>query len=160
MARRKQTADYIRGTATHRRTEGDYMSVLLDTVTLDDWREVVDSALLAAKMGDQSARAWLAQYLVGKPDHKAPTPLTVVVQQLNGADPLVEKLSSKLIWDAQFPDDGWKQEIKALVAAELVQKLPTVEPIAETITNPTAAGFLAESGEIDTVNFTNDLGKS
>ncbi len=37
MAHKKQP-DYIKGTATHRRTEGDYMGVLLDTVTLDDWR--------------------------------------------------------------------------------------------------------------------------
>lgn len=33
----------------HRRTEGDYMSVLLDTVTLEDWRGVVAGALQAAK---------------------------------------------------------------------------------------------------------------
>ena len=156
MARRKQTAGYIRGTAAHRRTEGDYMSVLLDTVTLEDWRGVVTGALQAAKGGDASARAWLAQYLVGKPEHKAPTPLTVVVQQLHGADPLVEKLSSKLIWDAQFPDDGWKQEIKALVAAELAEKLLTVE----TIESRATAGLPGETGERGTVNFTDDLGKS
>lgn len=156
MAKRKQTASYIRGTVAHRRTEGDYMSVLLDTVTLEDWRGVVTGALQAAKGGDASARAWLAQYLVGKPDHKALTPLTVLVQQLHGADPLVEKLSSKLIWDAQFPDDGWKQEIKALVAAELAEKLPTVE----TIEPPATAGLPGESDESRTVNFTDDLGKS
>ena len=40
MAKRKQT-EYIQGHATHRRTEGDYMGVLLDAVTLDDWRGVV-----------------------------------------------------------------------------------------------------------------------
>lgn len=57
MARQKQTAGYIRGTAAHRRTEGDYMSVLLDTVTLEDWRGVVTGALQAAKGGDASARA-------------------------------------------------------------------------------------------------------
>ena len=31
MAKRKQT-EYIQGHATHRRTEGDYMGVLLDAV--------------------------------------------------------------------------------------------------------------------------------
>ena len=156
MARRKQATAYIQGTATHRRTEGDYMSVLLDTVTLADWQDVVAGALQAAKEGDSSARAWLAQYLVGKPDHKAPTPLTVVVQQLNGADPLVEKLSSKLIWDAQFPDDEWKREIKALVAAELVQKLPH----QETIESPATAGLPGESATSDYANFADDLEKS
>lgn len=47
MAKRKQT-EYIQGHATHRRTEGDYMGVLLDAVTLDDWRGVVTGALQAA----------------------------------------------------------------------------------------------------------------
>lgn len=55
MAKRKQT-EYIRGHATHRRTEGDYMGVLLDAVTLDDWRGVVTGALQAAKGGDPQAR--------------------------------------------------------------------------------------------------------
>ena len=34
MGKRKQV-EYIQGHATHRRTEGDSMSVLLDAVTLD-----------------------------------------------------------------------------------------------------------------------------
>ena len=55
MAKRKQT-EYIQGHATHRRTEGDYMGVLLDAVTLDDWRGVVTGALQAAKGGDPQAR--------------------------------------------------------------------------------------------------------
>lgn len=36
MAKRKQS--FIRGEGTHRRTESDYMGVLLDSVSLDDWR--------------------------------------------------------------------------------------------------------------------------
>ena len=55
MGKRKQT-EYIQGHATHRRTEGDYMGVLLDAVTLDDWRGVVTGALKAAKGGDPQAR--------------------------------------------------------------------------------------------------------
>ena len=66
MAKRKQT-EYIQGHATHRRTEGDYMGVLLDAVTLDDWRGVVTGALQAAKGGDPQARNWLAQ----SPSHQA-----------------------------------------------------------------------------------------
>ena len=38
MAKAKQ--GLIRGMGTHRRTEGDYMAALLDTVTLEDWRDV------------------------------------------------------------------------------------------------------------------------
>ena len=72
MARKKQ-AELIRGHAAHRRTVGDYVGVLLDGVTLDDWRDVVNNAKTAAKAGDPQARAWLAQYLMGRPEGKAPT---------------------------------------------------------------------------------------
>jgi hypothetical protein len=50
MARKKQSC--IKGTFTHRRTETDYMGVLLDTVPLEDWREVVSATVAAAKAGD------------------------------------------------------------------------------------------------------------
>lgn len=121
MARHKQAAHYIRGTAAHRRTEGDYMGVLLDTVTLEDWRGIVAGAMQAAKDGDPSARAWLAQYLVGKPEHKAPTPLTVVVQQLSGIDSLVDKLTRETAHSLLFPEDDWKQSIRKNIEAELSQ---------------------------------------
>ena len=135
MAKRKQQ-NYIKGTATHCRTEGDYMSTLLDSVTLDDWEEVVSSALSAAKRGDAQARAWLAQYLVGKPAGKAPTPLTVVVQQLNGDNPLINKLAETLFDKYNYPDlhkdDALEDQIKALIAAELAKKIPVIK----TVTSP------------------------
>ena len=56
MARKKQQ-ELIRGHAAHRRTEGDYMGVLLETVTLDDWRAVVSNARTLAQAGDAQARA-------------------------------------------------------------------------------------------------------
>jgi len=135
MGKRKQT-EYIQGHATHRRTEGDYMGVLLDAVTLDDWRGVVTGALQAAKSGDPQARNWLAQYLVGRPEMKAPTPLNIVVQQLNGRDPLVERLAKPTIERDKYPslhtNDAYEAHIRALVATELVDKMQQVE----TIENP------------------------
>jgi hypothetical protein len=135
MAKRKQT-EYIQGRASHRRTEADYMVVLLDTVTLDDWRGVVAGALQAAKGGDPQARNWLAQYLVGRPEMKAPTPLNIVVQQLNGCDPLVEMLAKPTIERDKYPylhtNDAYEAQIRALVATELVDKMQQVE----TVENP------------------------
>lgn len=135
MAKRKQT-EYIQGHATHRRTEVDYMGVLLDAVTLDDWRGVVAGALRDAKGGDPQARNWLAQYLIGRPEGKAPTPLNIVVQQLNGADPLIERLAKPVIHQQFFPSmhtkDAYETHIRALVAAELATKITT----PETIENP------------------------
>ena len=119
MARKKQ--NYLKGTITHRRTEADYMAALLDAVPLEDWRAVVTATVAVAKAGDAGARAWLAQYLIGRPGTTAPTPLTVVVQQLSGRDPLVEKLAkphiNRLEFPSLYPDN--KDEVEAQVAAEL-----------------------------------------
>jgi hypothetical protein len=121
MARKKQ--NYIKGTFSHRRTEADYMAALLDAVPLEDWRAVITATVAAAKAGDAGARAWLAQYLIGKPGATAPAPLTVVVQQLSGRDPLVEKLAKPHIDRVEYPslhaDDDIKDALKAQVAAEL-----------------------------------------
>jgi len=90
--------------------------------------------LAAAKQGEAQARAWLAQYLVGKPAAKAPTPLTVVVQQLNGDNPLVNRLARPVIEQYRYPslnqDNALEKQIKALVAAELAEKTNTSESIA------------------------------
>lgn len=145
MGRRKQT-EYIKGTAQHRRTESDYMGVLLDTVTLNDWRSVVSGALQAAKAGDPQARNWLAQYLIGRPEGKAPTPMNIVVQQLNGVDPVVEKLAKPAIDRVKYPslnrDNDLEAHIRALVAIELQTK---VIPL-ETIESPATARLCDESG--------------
>ena len=121
MARKKQS--YIRGPFTHRRTEAGCMGVLLDAVPLDDWRAVVRATVAAAKAGDATARAWLAQYLVGKPSVAAPAPLTVVFQQLSGRDPQIEKLAKPHLDRAEYPslhvDDDLKDALKAQVADEL-----------------------------------------
>ena len=145
MGRRKQT-EYIKGTAQHRRTEGDYMGVLLDTVTLNDWRSVVNGALQAAKGGDPQARNWLAQYLIGRPEGKAPTPMNIVVQQLSGADPLVERLAKSAIHRMEYPslhrNDELNDHIRALVAAELQEKVTPME----TIENPISMRLTDDSG--------------
>ena len=132
MAKRKQQ-NLVKGTAAHHRTESDYMATLLDTVTIEDWQDVVSNALLSAKQGDAQARAWLAQYLVGKPAGKAPTPLTVVVQQLNNDSPLVNKLAKPIIDQYKYPglhtNDDWEARIKAVIATELTDKTPLLKSI-------------------------------
>jgi hypothetical protein len=138
VARKKRS--YIKGPFTHRRTESDYMSVLLDAVPLEDWRSVVVATVAAAKAGDPSARAWLGQYLVGKPAATAPAPLTVVVQQLSGRDPLVDSLAKPHIDRAQYSllstDEDFKDGIRELIAGELraleAQKSNTPEIGANT----------------------------
>ncbi len=116
----------IQGQATHRRTERDYLGVLLETVSLEDWQAVVSNALAAAKAGDAAARHWLGTFLLGRPAHPAPSPLTVVVGHLAGQDPVVEELARPLINRAQFPfldkEEAAKARIRDQVAAQLAQQ--------------------------------------
>ena len=147
MARRKRQT-YIKGTFTHRRTESDYMGVLLDMVTLEDWGEIVASTVAAAKRGDTSARTFLAQYLLGRPELKAPAPITVVVQQLSGLDPLVEKLAKPHIDRLEYPllhtDDDMKDALKGLVAEELRALEARKSTVPETGANADGASDSAE----------------
>ena len=155
MARKKQS--YIKGTFTQRRTEADYMGVLLDAVPLEDWREVVSATLAAAKAGDATARAWLAQYLVGKPGTTAPAPLTVVVQQLSGRDQLVDLLAKPHIDRLEYPslyaDDALKEALKARVADELRTLEAQKSNTAETGGNAGGTRLLSDSSASRTCQF-------
>ena len=130
MAKRKQQ-QFVKGTANHQRTESDYMGVLLDAVSLEDWREVVTTALNRAKAGSPQARAWLAQYLLGRPDAKAPSALTVVVQQLLNENPVVNRLANPVLSQYKYPslheDDALEDKIKGLIALELAEKVNAVK---------------------------------
>lgn len=125
MNARTKTEPMIRGTAAHRRTQSDYLRTLLDRVTLETWGDVVDATVAAAKSGDAQARAWLAQYLVGKPTGEAPTPLTVIVQQLAGDDPVVAALAAPIVKRATF-SDSWVagRELEDHYKAQIADELP------------------------------------
>ena len=43
--------NYIKGRYRHRRTERGYISVLLDAVTLNDWRDIVGAPSCAVRQG-------------------------------------------------------------------------------------------------------------
>jgi hypothetical protein len=77
----------------------------------------------AAKVGDATARAWLAQYLIGRPGLTAPAPLTVVVQQLSGRDPLTERLAKPFVDRVKYPslstNEGFEDAMRELIAGEL-----------------------------------------
>ena len=117
--------DAMRGRSKHRRTQSDYMAALLDRVTLEIWGEIVDATVAAAKSGDARARAWLADFLVGKPQVEAPTPLAVIVQRIRGSDELVNELAYPVIGRQRWSDDEAEAEdaIKAQIAAELAERV-------------------------------------
>jgi hypothetical protein len=130
---------YIKGQFSHRRTEDSYMGALLDGVTLDDWRDIVGATVASAKAGDPSARAWLAQYLIGKSGITAPAPLTVVVQRLSGEDPLATKLSYPIVARMRYgtdEDDGLNDKVRAGITNEL--KALEANSLASSKTGETA----------------------
>src|SRR5262249_6503080 len=141
--------NYIKGSFTHRRTEADYMGVLLDVVSLEDWRSVVVATLAAAKAGDPSARAWLGQYLGGKPGASAPAPMNVVVRHLSGRHPLVDGLAKPHIDCAEYPSlhahDDFKNSLKARVADELRALEERNSNMPETDPNADETRCLADS---------------
>lgn len=122
---KKPAPGLIPGHVTHTRTQDSYMGALLDAVSLDDWREVVTGAVQAAKSGDPQARNWLAQYLIGRPESKAPTPISVIVNQLQGSDPVVNWLADSLTaptFDFGY-ERGNRAEITQQLRAELSEKV-------------------------------------
>lgn len=125
MTRKTETEPMLHGRAPHRRTQSDYMAALLDRVPLETWGEVVDATVTKAKDGDAQARAFLASYLVGKPQHDAPEPLTVTAQRFSGHDPLAARIAAPIA-DKQNECSAWLREkheredlLRTMIAAEL-----------------------------------------
>jgi hypothetical protein len=128
MATQKRTTKLLlTGSAGHTRSSETYMGALLDAVSIDDWREVVTGAVQAAKGGDAQARAWLGQYLIGRPESKAPTPINVVVGQWQGANPVIDKLTGRFansdyaVEYSGAPDN--RAQITRQIEAEIAEKL-------------------------------------
>ena len=56
------------GPGRPRRTlEREYLAVLLDTISISDWRAIIAKAVDDAKAGDGRARDWLARYILPQP---------------------------------------------------------------------------------------------
>lgn len=50
-----------------REVEADYLVMLGAVVTPERWRAIVEKAATQAERGDDRARRWLSDYLIGKP---------------------------------------------------------------------------------------------
>ena len=48
-----------------RAVERDYLAVLSERLSLDDWRDIVGRAVKDARSGDARARDWLSRYVLG-----------------------------------------------------------------------------------------------
>jgi hypothetical protein len=77
----------------HRQTEREYLAVLRDTVSLEDWKEIIEKTVAQAKEGDARARQWLTNYLVG--DQPAKALLDLAVDEELGYDPIESSITSR-----------------------------------------------------------------
>ena len=53
-----------------RKREERFLEVTLESVSFDDWKEIVRKAKEQAKRGDAVARKWLSDYLIGAVQQK------------------------------------------------------------------------------------------
>ena len=74
MAERDERGQFKKGESGNpkgrapKKREERYYEILTTTVTFEDWARIVRKAAEQAKRGDQAARTWLGNYLIGKPD--------------------------------------------------------------------------------------------
>ena len=129
MATQKRN-QLLTGSASHIRTADTYMSILLDAVSADDWREVVTGAVQLAKGGDPQARAWLSNFLIGKPESTAPTPINVVVGQWQGANPVIDRLTGSFANSSYDVDYNGKPDNRAQVTRQI--ELEIAEKLQQT----------------------------
>ncbi len=86
-----------------RAVEQEYLAALSDSVSLDDWREVVSRAVADAKAGDARARDWLTRHLVGE---QPPKLIDVAEQEARGrtVDDEIALLARQRQKDAELDD--------------------------------------------------------
>ena len=119
-----------------RATEAGYLEVLMEACPLERWRGVVERAIVDAEGGDPQARQWLAAYLIGRPDAKAPSPLTVVIQGMIGTDPALERAAAILakphldaeMWPVLEGDVSRQRAIEAEAAAAILANMAEDSP--------------------------------
>lgn len=76
-----------------RAIERDYLLTLSECCPPDTWRQIVQRAVVDAKLGDGKARDWLASYLMGNPKTPAISLVLAAVHEARGIDPVVEAIT-------------------------------------------------------------------
>jgi hypothetical protein len=61
--------------------ERDYLGVISDRISVDDWKEVVEAALQGAKQGEFRAIEWLSRHLLGATKDDTPLKSLAVIEE-------------------------------------------------------------------------------
>jgi hypothetical protein len=98
------------GPGRPRRTvEQDYLLALSEAVTIEKWKQIVESAVTAAVQGDDKARTWLSKYLLGD---SLPGLVKLAAWEAEGVDP-VEKEQLK-VRDSERSDKRFREVVASL----------------------------------------------
>lgn len=68
------------------RTQKDYLLSLAEEVTIEDWKLIIRKTVQLAIEGDTSARAWLSDYLIGKPIQRIAATIEDTTETFNAAE--------------------------------------------------------------------------
>lgn len=79
-----------RGGRPRRPVEERYLRAISVNTSAEDWRLIVDRAVKDAKDGDDKARRWLSEYLIGKPTEYVATDITSNGETVGAADLVAE----------------------------------------------------------------------
>jgi hypothetical protein len=66
--------------------EERYYKITMMTCTFEDWKIIVERAIRDAQKGDQYARKWLSDYLVGVPDQPLSGGVEILVRYVGKDD--------------------------------------------------------------------------
>lgn len=117
----------VAGRSGHKRSSDDYLERALDTVSLEDWSDIVSTAVAAAKEGDHASRVWLANYLIGKAETKAPSSLEVMTRRWRGESALANEIAAPYLMQLKLPfhalDEKVNQEVQRRVSTEIDKRL-------------------------------------
>lgn len=120
-----------RSVPNHKRSQNDFLAVMVDAISAEDWRQVTKTALEAAKSGDNNARNWLSAYLIGRANSTAPTPLEVTVMAWSDKDPVAVELAEKQLKLHHNPflreDEAFRESTIKKISAQIHQSLIDIE---------------------------------
>ena len=94
------------------RTQASYLRATAATVSLEDWADVVKTALSDAKEGDAKARTWLSSYLIGTPIQRIAAIVTDTADKFP-EDERLKLLHTMLFGEENNGDSGAEEIVDA-----------------------------------------------
>lgn len=92
MVRRDEKGRFLPGASGNpkgrspKERELRYYEITMQACTYKEWKAIVKRAVQDALRGDASARRWLSEYLIGKPEENIEAGLEILIRRINAED--------------------------------------------------------------------------